>query len=197
MLIAMPNELIKGLIAHEKAAYYKFYKEFKPTAIQVIRQHAHINAINSDDLLQEAFLILYRKAHEGELDRDDQLKPYFAQVCHYLCKNYTRRKSHKLEVTTSFNEIPPFGESGSSIDYASHERSLLYSHHFSKLGAICRQLLTLFFQKTPMTTIAQRLQLSNAEAARARKYRCIKLLTENIRQDPRFKELTNDSDHAS
>lgn len=193
---SMSKKLVKGLIAHEKAAYYQFYDEFGPIARQVMRQHAHIKSINSEDLLQEAFLILYQRISDGTLETDEQLKPYFAQVCHFFCKNYTRRKANQCEIPTSPDAIPPFGESSTPIDYASHERSVLYTRYFSQLGAICRQLLTLFFQKTPMATIAERLRLPNANAVRARKHRCLKRLEDGIRQDPRYQELRHDSNNA-
>ena len=84
---------------------------------------------------------------------------------------------------------------GLTIDAATEEqmekteRYQLFRDKFQDLGADCRQIMTLFFEKRAMSDISKIMGHGSEGYTRKRKHQCQHQLIELIKGDPRFDEL--------
>ena len=109
-----------------------------------------------------------------------------------VCRNVWYKKLNKkakMPVTSDEN-IDLKDEEDIESRMMEHERKQLYLLKFQKLSDKCQQILTLFFQKTKLAAIAEKLGYKNANVVKKKKSGCQKKLTQLIQNDPLFQELT-------
>jgi hypothetical protein len=100
-----------------------------------------------------------------------------------------RRKKSASDVTIGDDDKLFSDAVNLELDYISMERQQLFDAAFLQLGEDCQKLLRLFFEKTPMTDIAEQMGFASEGYARRRKFQCKDYLVELVKKQPQYLEL--------
>jgi len=145
---------------------------------------------DAQDIYQDAILIIYQKTKQDNLTLHCSFNTYLYSVCRLLwLKQLEKRKLKKLFIEESgkFIEL--------NEDYLSlnerNEKYKIYQDHFKKLSYSCQKILELFLAKVQLKEIAHILGLKSDQYVKKRKHQCKEKLIASIKNDPRYKELTN------
>ena len=116
------------------------------------------------------------------------MKSYLRIVCRNLW--LTRLRNRKKIAPTPLNEIEPVHlDESMEARIVRSEKEQLFFQYFDQLDENCRKILQWFFDKVPMTQIAERLQTSESYIKK-RKFLCKEKLVKAIQSDPSFGELS-------
>ena len=124
------------------------------------------------DIFQEAMVLLYEKANEGNFELSSSLKTWIYAVCRnkWLKQLEKKKKNFRFTDFEQFDAVEEVAEENNSM----HE-ALRTS--MSRLGVGCRKILLLFYYfKKSMDEIGTELNYTNADNAKAQKYKCIQKL---------------------
>ncbi len=180
------GQYIKGLINQDRKVLRAIYQNFAKRISQYVLQQGG-SVEDAQDVFQDSLLALMENVQSPDFKLKSSFYTYLFSINKYVWYNKAEKKARK-SVTIPEDDL--------LIDQTNIERYLLnvekenvFEANFSKLGAFCKQLLTLFFEKKSMTEIAERLQLKNEHTARTRKYRCREKLKQLIQSDSKYQEL--------
>jgi len=181
------KDYIKGLIRHDKVILDLIYKNFAPKIHRFIVSKGG-SVEDAKDVFQDALMVIYTKAKEPDFELSSQFYTYLYSVCRFV---YDRKRKKKSNNSVTITEQERFiDEQDIEREIIKRERYRVYQLNFKKLGALCQELLTLFYAKKTMGEIAHQLELKNEHTARNRKYRCQKELEKLITTDVHYEELS-------
>jgi RNA polymerase sigma factor (sigma-70 family) len=124
------------------------------------------------DIFQEAMVVLYEKANEENFELTSSLKTWIYAVCRnkWLKQLEKKKKNYRFTDFEQFDAV----EETAEVDNAVHQT---LRANLNRLGVGCRKLLLLFYYfKKSMDEIAVDLNYTNADNAKAQKYKCIQKL---------------------
>jgi RNA polymerase sigma factor (sigma-70 family) len=127
---------------------------------------------DAEDLLQDALIVLWQKAQQGNFVLSSKLSTYIMAVCKNLWLKRLGKQQrmegedkilpHLHVITDNFSENSDFKHLQKAMD---------------EIGETCKKLLMLFyFDGNDMEQIAKKMQFANADTAKAKKYQCFKKL---------------------
>lgn len=177
---------LNGIKDGETATLQEIYHNYYPAIQQYIETHQG-NKEDAKDVFQEGILLLYQKSKKADFQLTSSFFTYFFAVCKYIWSNKRRKKSFG-EVTLT-EEITSIVKDVSSDDLFQNEQYTLYRAKFLELGAECRQILSLFFEKVKMAEIVEKMKYSSVSYAKKRKFLCKERLVKLIQNDARYQEL--------
>lgn len=183
------EELLLGIKDHDGEVLNYIYKSF----YQQIKFFVLSNSGTDDDaqdVYQEALIIIYRKLKNGDLTvLDCSFNTYLYSVCRLLwLKQLEKMKLKKGDYLREEDLIMDDQESIIQL-YEQTDRLTLFQKHFQQLKKDCRRVLELSLEKIPLRKIASLMGYKSEKYAKKRKYQCKERLIENIKKDPKFKEL--------
>lgn len=117
-------------------------------------------------------VLLYEKANEESFVLSSSLKTWIYAVCRnkWLKQLEKKKKNYRF---TDFEQFDPVEEPEEESN-STHE---ILRASMSRLGVGCRKILLLFYYfKKSMDEIATELNYTNADNAKAQKYKCIQKL---------------------
>lgn len=143
---------------------------------------------DAEDVFQKALLqlaIRYKK-------EPFEIKTSFEAYLFTVCKNLWRRELNKRKFKVTNDGILELKDDSTDIAMAAleQERWELYNAYFEKLSDNCKQILKLFFKKTPYKDIVKRFNYNSETVARQRVFKCKNKLKTLISSDKRFNDLT-------
>lgn len=164
----------------EVALDYLYKKHYAMMTKMVLKNNGTMEEAN--DVYQEALIIFWQKAISGNLKITSKISTYLYSICkNYWMKELNRKKR---------------------LSYADHEGSTFQSDHgdiiskvvkeaIEALGDPCKSVLTYYyFNEMSMSDIADRMNYSNADTVKAKKYKCKKrldiLIKKNYNQEDFF-----------
>lgn len=181
-------DFVKAIQDGDAGVLRRLYAEQLPRIGRLITDNGGTES-DAQDIFQDAVLLVYQKSRQPGFQLTSQFGTYFYSICRNLWLNRRTKKSATSEVTFSedikYMEDPALTEA----DQLFVERGNLFWNAFQKLGADCQQLLKLFFEKTPMAAIAERMGYASEAYARRRKMQCKQYLTLLVKNDPAYPEL--------
>ena len=137
---------------------------------------------DSEDMLQEALVVLWERVRAGKFEYTAQLGTFiFATVKNMWLRQLARlRREAPSELDPDTN--PANGVSPLEM-MIEDEQALLVREALDKLGEPCRKLLLLFYwEELSMVQIAEQLGFANAETAKSKKYQCKKSLEKLLKE---------------
>lgn len=177
-------ELLEGVRNSDPIVINEIYRQILPGIIAYIRGNSG-SEDDARDIFQEALIVLYRKVSAGNLELTCTLKTYLSSICRNLWLN--RLRDHKeVGVIEGVEFIDPDEDLEHLMELTSRRRLFLKCFH--QIGEKCKQVLELFFSKTPMKEIAKELETSESYIKK-RKFACKEKLVSLIKNDPLFQEL--------
>jgi len=146
------------------------------------------NDEDSGDVFQDSLIILYNRVKQKQFDLSCTIKTYLYSVCRNIWLDKLR--SNKIH-SRILNDNRPF------IDVQEDFTALLLNDEkrnrimdlLNKLGEECRNILYYFYyDRLNMLEIARRMDLSSDQAAKNKKYKCMKKLREMVLTNPVIKK---------
>lgn len=182
---------VEALLANDHAQINELYAKFAPKVIAYICKNSG-NETDARDIIQETLITIYDQAKTKGLQLTCPFDAYFFLICKRKWLNVLK-KSGNREVTINDERVSISDDSVKQAADAQkfEEQQSLYLAVLSKMGEICKQLITLGFSAMTMQEIADHLGITYAYA-RKKKSLCIGKLTRLIKESPQYRMLKND-----
>ncbi|MEL6986989.1 MAG: sigma-70 family RNA polymerase sigma factor [Bacteroidota bacterium] len=180
------KKLLIGLQEGDSAVILKIYDLALPLVINWVQKN---NGSEDDarDIFQEALLAVYKKVASNNLTLTCTLQSYLRIICKNLWLARLKRKDMQLNDPLD-EKLQILENEHFEFDIENNEKTRLYVKHFFKLGDQCQEILSLYFKKTPLKVIAEKLDTTE-NYIKKRKFICKERLVKSIQQDPIFSEL--------
>lgn len=164
----------------------KIYTDFLPRITNFIRSKGG-SSDDAEDIFQNALLLIYEKSKKKDFKLTSNFYTLLYGICWNLWGNKIQKKSNQ---EVSIPEDAKYStEENIENDMERSEEQALFWAAFELLGEDCQRLLRLFFEKTKMEEIAEKMGFSSVSYAKKRKFQCKEKLVEFVRSDIRFPEL--------
>jgi RNA polymerase sigma factor (sigma-70 family) len=172
-----------GDIAGIKALYAKF----QPGIVKWVVNNRG-DEEEAKDVFQEAVLVVYKKLNNEGLELHTAT---FSTYLFAISKKIWLKKLEKQGKSMVTFDAPPelIDDSDWDAVLQEEERYRLFRKKFNSLTDNCRQLLSLFFAKTPMKEIIAIMGFGSVEYAKKRKFQCKEHLVALVRSDAGFDDL--------
>ncbi|MEO6039360.1 MAG: sigma-70 family RNA polymerase sigma factor [Saprospiraceae bacterium] len=181
------TDYLTGILQGDPVVLRQLFKTTFPLISKMIREQGGAEE-DARDVFQEATVVIYSKAQSPDFSIQFQFDTYFTAVCRNLWRNRQTKKSAS-HVTINEDIKLLAGSDNLELDYLTLERQQVFDAAFIQLGPDCQKLLRLFFEKTPMSEIAQLMDYASEGYARRRKFQCKDYLVDLVRNQPQYLEL--------
>jgi len=142
---------------------------------------------DSEDIFQDALIILYQKLKSDSLVINCSIHTYFYGVCKNIWRTRLRKKS-KISCGNNVDDLKLEDSTDIINEIEQSEREKLFRKHFVNLNCKCKQILSLFLEGKSMREIG--LITGHSEGyVRKKKFESKKQLLEMIENDSLFSEL--------
>ena len=163
------------------------YKDTLP----VVRNYVMVNSgtmEEADDLFQDAVLYLYNMVYDNKIPDIKNIGGFIFRAAKNSWINKAKKNRRKIPLENTY-ELVDYGVDSLSIIIDEEKQDALNSL-FDKIGEVCKQVMTMqVYQRLSMEEIAMKMNLGNANAAKAQNYRCKKKLAELVTQEPHILAL--------
>jgi RNA polymerase sigma factor (sigma-70 family) len=163
----------------------QIYSEFLPRVAALITRNGG-SYDDARDVFQDALVVLFEKCRDGNFKLTSSFSTLLFGVCRNLWGNRLQKKS-RTEVTLS-DDFKFTDSADLTQAILDEEENRIFWDAFRQLGADCRQLLQLFFDKKSMEEIAETMKFGSVGYAKKRKFQCKEYLLAQVKADPRYQE---------
>ena len=127
---------------------------------------------DAKDIYQDAIIVFWEKVASGNFVLSSKISTYLYSICNNLWrKELERRKRLSSEEA----------DKPTHMDVSKDERISAIHECINKLSETCQKVLKLYyFDNMSMSDIASKLQFSNADTAKTKKYKCKKDLDKMV-----------------
>lgn len=185
----LSRNYLAAILNGDHAMLRQLYHDLYPMMRSLIQEKGGTED-EAKDAFQEAVMVIFSKAKSPEFQLTSQFSTFFCGVAFNQWRSYRKKKVNSEVMIPDSMEFTAEGQP--ELDHSRLERQKLFDKAFARLGEDCRELLLLFFQKTPMKDIAGLRGYATDNYARVRKHECQGHLIGFIKSDPEYRELLND-----
>ncbi len=187
------EELLHGILRNDNLILQYIYKNFFFKINFFIKKNSGDDD-DSNDIFQEAIIIIYRKLKANDLVLDCSFETYLYSVCRFLwLKQLEKRKNEREKIQDNHEYNDDIYDNAFESTVEMNEKYRLYQKHFKNLGKDCQKILQMFFDKVPLKQVAQIMGYQSEKYAKKRKYKCKEYLVKSIKQDIEYKKLLEES----
>ena len=171
------EELLMGLASGSDDALGQLYRRYFPMVLHLVMTNTGTED-DAKDIYQEALIVLYEKVRSGSLELHCQLKTYLYSVSRRLWLKQLAQRSRFM-----VRDIESPVSDDVALDHLSDDLSVheerdrqfdLMADSLDRLGEPCRTLLEDFYiQHMSMQDITEKFGYTNADNAKAQKYKCL------------------------
>ena len=167
------QEILQRLKKRDERALDFLYKKHYKMMLNMVMKNSG-SEDEAKDIFQDALIVFWEKVTgEVEFVLSAKISTYLYSICQNLWRKELERKTRNSGEMVELVEI---------IDHDREERMNIIQQCISSLHESCRQILTLYyFDKKSMGEIAELMSLSNADAAKTKKYKCKQELDKTIK----------------
>lgn len=163
------------------------YESFFPSISNFIRNNSGTEQ-DTEDIFQDAIIVLFNQVKKGNLNLTCKLKTYFYSICRNLWLNKIRTKRITIDITEQ-DAFVAIDEGPFQTLIVNDEKAAIMLL-LKKMGGNCQKLLTYFYyERIKMEEIAHRLGFANDQVARNKKRKCLTQLTKLVDDSPFFKDF--------
>jgi RNA polymerase sigma factor (sigma-70 family) len=160
----------------------KLYTENRPKIFNMVKSNSGTEE-EAKDLLQDGIAVVWEKfKNENPNNLKCSLGTFLYSVCRNMWLNQLRKKGKsplRLLNESISNESPNDDELDLMIE--TDQKIILIEKGIKSLGETCRKLLRMFYyEESSMDKIANTLGLSNTNAAKTKKYKCMQQLKRKV-----------------
>jgi RNA polymerase sigma factor (sigma-70 family) len=175
------RQLVELLISDDNVSRNKGFRHLVDrdyTSVKVYVQRNSGSEDDAKDAFQDGLLALLKNLQKGEFKSSSTLKSYLFSICKNIWLQELRKMKHSQELGDDL-----IAEDQVKEKIALEERYKLVKEQFSKLGEDCQKILIQFYyDKKSMKDLQTMFDLSSEQAAKNKKSRCLKKLTEMVVQ---------------
>lgn len=187
------EELLNGILRNDNLVLQYIYKNFFYKINFFIKKNSGDDD-DSNDIFQEAIIIIYRKLKDNNLVLDCSFETYLYSVCRFLwLKQLEKRKTEREKIQDNHDFNTDIYDNAFETTAEMNEKYRLYQKHFKNLGTDCQKVLQMFFDKVPLKQIAKVMGFQSEKYAKKRKYKCKEYLVKSIKQDIEYKKILEDN----
>jgi RNA polymerase sigma factor (sigma-70 family) len=182
---------VEALLANDHTLIDEIYAKFAPKVIGYVRKNSG-DETDARDIIQETLITIYDQAKTKGLQLTCPFDAYFFLICKRKWLNALKKRGNK-EVTIDDERLSIGDDSEKQAAYTQkfEDQQALYLSVLTKMGGICKQIITLGFSAMSMQEVADQLGITYAYA-RKKKSLCISKLTRLIKESPQYRMLKND-----
>ena len=178
---------INAILTGDKRGLKDIYTKYLPRISNYITKNSG-SADDAKDVFQEALIVLFKKARQGDFQLSSAFYTYLFGVCKNIWGNRLQKASRSK--VTSISEEKEFADTDEMDAIMQvEERHQLFRAKLRAMGADCQKLLKLFFKKVPMKEIVEIMNFSSVSYAKKRKFQCKEKLIAMVQGDPKFLSL--------
>jgi len=181
------EEILEGIRRNDIKILQYVYRTF----YSYIKYFIISNSGSDDDardIFQEALVVVYRKLAEDQLDISCTFKTYIYSVSRLLWLKQLERRKAKNELSIDNENYIELEDETKDLS-EQNEKYGLYQKYFRRLSEDCRKVLEMSFEKISLKHIAEIMGYKSEKYAKKRKFQCKERLINEIKNDPKFKEL--------
>jgi RNA polymerase sigma factor (sigma-70 family) len=165
-------DILAGIEKGDETALEYLYQKYYRMMIKLVTSNSGTE-YEARDIYQEALIVLWQKAVSGNLVLTSKLSTYLYSICQNLWRKELDRKSRHSNETPDRTEY---------IEYDRDERVRIIRDCIEQLGDTCQKVLTYYyFDGMSMNDIAEKLNFSNTDTAKTKKYKCKKRLDQLVK----------------
>lgn len=182
-------QIIEGLRVDDDKVLEFFSRDYREKVRRYIRNRGgtleDANEVFNDSLIK----LIKAIKKPGKII--NSLEDYFFIIYRNEWINMTRLNSKNLNYTKVADDILD-----SLDDYENYKQDQICKliwENIESMSQSCNNILEMFYRKNlSFREIAETLGYSTESSAKQRKYRCIMILKERIKQDPNYTKILND-----
>lgn len=183
------KEIIEGFCQHNSGVIKFVYDSCYPLVKNyIVGNGGRVKDV--EDIFQESLLYIYKKSESGQLVIKNKFSNYFFTICKYRWISELRKKGDK-EVQLN-DDIDIYSDINDVVDngFVEAEKRKLFYYYFNQLTKKCQIILNLYCEGFSITEITEIMGYNTEQHTRNRKYMCKKTLTQQIVNNPKFKEIS-------
>ncbi len=183
------EQILEGIRRKNDEVLRFIYEESYPVVEKYILNN-YGNEQDSEDVFQEALILVYRKVVNEELDLSGGFTTYVTTVCKHLWAREQKKRRRIRARNENTSAILDFDTETEASGRDAKMKQIIQKH-LLEMDPGCKQLLLLFYDDVPVKDIKQSLGFNSDGYVRKRKYRCKKKLMDRLNNDPEFRDLTD------
>jgi RNA polymerase sigma factor (sigma-70 family) len=140
---------------------------------------------DAEDIFQEAMTVFYKKINQDTLVIQQNIGGYLYTTAKNLWLNRLRYQKVRLDNKQHVIKQTDIPAASPEADFVKNEKSQMLRTVIAKLSDDCRRILTHFyFDELKMKNVAERMGLADEQAAKNKKYKCLKKLKSIMLHQP-------------
>jgi RNA polymerase sigma factor (sigma-70 family) len=182
--ISNDQRILAGIFSNDlNAIIHQLYKQYSGMVITYIITNQGSQQ-DGEDVFQEALIAFINLVRSGKFRGEASLQTTFVAIARNIWLN-EQKKRKSLDTRGKLYENARQQEADPSSLLLQREVSQQFLDLMSRLGASCRELLTLvYYENLSFKEILEKLHYENEQVIRNKKYKCMKELTDMIKDNP-------------
>lgn len=145
------------------------------------------NKEDAEDIFQKALLQIAVRYKKDKFEIKTTFNGYLFTVCKNLWRRELNLRKNRVTNNTFIELVSE--EKENSLALVEQERQELFVEKLNLISDNCKNILNLFFSKTPYSEIVEKTEYNSEAVVRQRVFKCKKKLTELIKNDKRYNSL--------
>jgi RNA polymerase sigma factor (sigma-70 family) len=162
---------------------------------QLYQQHAEITrsfimgkggtAQDADDIFQETVIAFIDTVQKGKFRQESGIRTFLISISKHLWYNEIRKRQRAENREKLYESDREIEEEGIGRIIQDRELKQQLNQMLQDLGDTCRKILELFYyENLSMKEIVSHMHYENEQVVRNKKYKCLQLLTDKMKQNP-------------
>ncbi len=186
-LMGENTQFLKALLSGNTTVIQQIYKRNFPKVKRFVLKNKGQQQ-DAEDIFQKVLIQMAVRYQKEKFE----IKTSFEAYLFTACKNLWRRELNKQKnrVTDCLHIELVDDSKDMALALVEQQRWELFYESLEQLSENCQKILKLFFAKVSYAAIVKKMNYNSETVARQRVFKCKKKLTEQIKQNKKFKSLT-------
>ena len=186
-LMGENTQFLKALLSGNTTVIQQIYKRNFPKVKRFVLKNKGQQQ-DAEDIFQKVLIQMAVRYQKEKFE----IKTSFEAYLFTACKNLWRRELNKQKnrVTDRLHIELVDDSKDMALALVEQQRWELFYESLEQLSENCQKILKLFFAKVSYAAIVKKMNYNSETVARQRVFKCKKKLTEQIKQNKKFKSLT-------
>jgi len=168
------SEILAKLQNGDETALEYLYQKYYRMMVKMVTSNSGTE-YEAKDIYQEALIVFWQKAVSGKLVLTSKISTYLYSICQNLWRKELDRKGRLSSEEKDGMEY---------MDHDREERVRIIRECIELLGETCQKVLSYYyFDGMSMSDIAEKLNFSNTDTAKTKKYKCKKRLDQLVKSN--------------
>jgi RNA polymerase sigma factor (sigma-70 family) len=187
--ISNDQRILAGIFSNDlNAIIHQLYKQYSGMVIAYIITNQGSQQ-DGEDVFQEALIAFINLVKSGKFRGEASLQTTFVSIARNIWLN-EQKKRKSLDTRGQLFENSRQPEADPASQLLQREVSEQFLNLMSRLGESCKSLLTMvYYENLSNKDILERTHYESEQVIRNKKYKCMKELTELIKDNPILKNF--------